>query len=296
MSYGFENNKFYIEFEACNRKIGTPREEFNTRAYTLFQNCNNPILAFSGGTDSQVTLLAFLDQGLDITCAFMHMPGYNDNELEQVKLCQKRYNFELIKIEINPALLKEEVLKISSNIDIPPNQILHSKFLSKLPEDITLIQSFNGPDPYVKDKKFYILESANSVEYTRLRAMHKLNIQPVYGFEKDSGILASILADNSVQGALHAWDYYNIKGLSYFKEEPISIINYWDLFIKPIFFGKHWKHDILFFPKYQGCEKIDYVINGPLNRYRENNMFIPWYDLLDFLENGSGIQRYYQRD
>lgn len=296
MSYGFEHDKFYIDFEACGRKVNSPREEFTIRARKLFNECKNPILAFSGGTDSQTTLLAFKDQSLDIPCAFMHMPGYNDNEYHNVIQCEKRYGIDLIIVRIDPYEIKNEVLELSQQIDIPPNQIIHSKFLSKLPQDCTLIQAFNGPDPYVKDNKFYLFESANSVEYTRLRAMQRLNIQPVYGFEKDSCVLASVMKDDAVQGALHAWDYFNIEGLTYLDEDPISVINYWDLFIKPTFYGKNWKHDIIHFPKYQGCEKIDYVINGPLNRYRENNMFIPWYDLVDFLENGSGTKRYWQRN
>jgi hypothetical protein len=226
----------------------------------------------------------------------MHMPGYNDNEYSNVLECKSRYGFELVTVQIDPLAIKDEVCAISNNIDIPPNQIIHSKFLSALPEDITLIQAFNGPDPYVKNNKFYLFETANSVEYTRLRAMDALNIQTVHGFEKDCCVLASVMKDSVVQGALHAWEYYNIEGLSYHNEEPIRIIDYWDIFIKPVFYGMHWKHDILHFPKYQGCEKIDYVINGPRNRYRENNMFIPWFDLLDFLENGTGTKRYWQRD
>lgn len=296
MSFGFENNKFYIDFESCTRRLNSPRNEFNLRAKNIIDNNKNPILAFSGGIDSQITFLSFKEQNIEIPCAFMHMPGFNDNEYNNVLECKKYYNFDLQVIEINPMQIKEEVCKISKKIDIPPNQIIHSKFLEKLPLDCTLIQAFNGPDLFVKNNKFYLFETANSVEYTRLRAMSILNSQPVIGFEKDSYILASVMKDSSVQGFMHAWDYYKIDGLSYLGEEPISIINYWDLFVKPIFFGTHWKNDIIYFPKYQGCEKIDYVINGPLNRYRENNMFIPWFELLDFLENGSGVQRFWQRD
>ena len=94
----------------------------------------------------------------------------------------------------------------------------------------------------------------------------------------------------------NAWDYYNISGLSFLDEEPISIINYWDLFIKPIFYGKYWGDDLIYFPKYQGCEKIDFIVNGMEHRYRENQIFVNIKEIINFLERGDGTKRYWQRN
>lgn len=296
MSYGFENNKFFIDLKPCTRSVGSVRKEFAERAKLISNNYTNLLLSFSGGLDSQATFLAFKEAGIDISCAFMHLPGYNDNEYKNVKTCIDKWNFDVTIVSIDPYKEKDYIIDTSNELQIPPNQILHSLFLNNLPADITLVEGFNGPDPYVHNGEHYILETANSVEYARLRACKTLcNDRTAVGFEKDEHLLLSILKEGTVTGFCNAWEYFKIEGLSYLNEEPISIINYWDLFIKPIFYGKNWDNDLLYFPKYQGCEKIDYIINGMEHRYRENQIFVPVNELINFLENGSNVKRYWQR-
>ncbi len=297
MSYGFIDNKFYIDLKPCSRSVGSVRQEFSERASFINNHYKNLILSFSGGIDSQATYLAFKDSGIDIPCAFLHMPTYNDNEYENVKKCVEKHNMDLIKIEIDPYREKDKILSESERLQIPPNQILHSIFLEKLPKKYTLVEGFNGPDPYVHEGKHYILETANSVEYARLRAYKQRNkARTVVAFEKDEHILLSILKDNILTSMCYSWEYYAIEGLSFLGEEPISVINYWDLFIKPIFYGKNWKNDLIYFPKYQGCEKIDFIINGMEHRYRENQIFLNVEDTIKFLENGKETKRYWQRN
>ena len=133
--------------------------------------------------------------------------------------------------------IKDQIIAESNRLQIPPNQILHTIFVNKLPKKYTLVEGFNGPDPYVHNGKHYLMESANSVEYARLRAYKTLcKARTVVGFEKDEYILLSILKDDILTSMCNSWNYYNIEGLSFLDEEPISVINYWDLFIKPIFY------------------------------------------------------------
>jgi len=298
MSYGFDDkNNFYIDVTPLARPVGSPRVEFAERANFILQTYNDCILSFSGGTDSQATYLAFKDVGVNIPCAFMRMKGYNDNEYENVQQCISKWNIDVTIVEIDPYKEKDTILAQSQEHKIPPNQILHSIFLEKISDKLTWIEGFNGPDPYVHNGKHYILESANSVEYARLRAYKKRNKRhTVVGFEKDEHLLASVLMEGTLTSVCNAWNYYNIPGLSYEGEEPISIINYWDLFIKPTFYGKNWSNDLLYFPKYQGCEKIDFIVNGMIHNYRENHMFIEIKDLLDHLVNGTKTKRYIQRN
>ncbi len=298
MSYGFDDkNNFYIDVNPLARTVGSPREEFAERANSILKTYDNCILSFSGGTDSQATYLAFKDAGKDIPCAFMRMKGYNDNEYQNVKACIDKWKINVTFVDLDPYKLKEKILKESNQYKIPPNQILHSIFLEQISDKLTWIEGFNGPDPYVHKGKHYILESANSVEYARLRAYKQRNKRhTVVGFEKDEHLLASILMEDTLTSVCNAWDYYNIPGLVYDGEEPISIINYWDLFIKPTFYGKNWGNDLLYFPKYQGCEKIDFIANGMIHNYRENHMFIEINELLDHLLNGTKIKRYVQRN
>jgi len=296
MSYGFEDGKFYIDLHPVTRPVGSVRQEFTERANFIKNNYNNLILSFSGGLDSQATLLAFQDAGIQIDCAFLHLPNYNDNELENVKACVDKFNIDVTIIKIDPYEVKDDIIATSEDLQIPPNQILHAFFLNKLPKNTTLVEGFNGPDPYVHNGKHYLLETANSVEYARLRAHKTLcNDRTAVGFEKDEHILLSVLQDGTVTAFCNAWDYYQMKGLSYLEEEPISVINYWDLFIKPIFYGKNWKDELIYVPKYQGCEKIDYIINGMEHRYRENQVFLNIEETINFLTNSTEPKRYWQR-
>lgn len=295
MSYGFDKDQFYVEYKPCARPVDSVRTEFARRAFSIAQN-KNVVLSYSGGTDSQASYLAFKDAGLNVDCAFLHMPGYNDNEYKNVLDQKAMHGFNLEIVVIDPYKEKTWILEQSNRLQIPPNQILHSLFLSKLPNNITFVEGFNGPDPYVHNNTHYILESANSVEYARLRAYDELcpNVN-VIGFEKEEHIYLSVLKEGTLTAFMDAWDYYKIPDLAYGDECPISVINYWDLFVKPIFYGKNWGSDITYNYKYQGCEKIDYIINGMEHRYRENQMFVPVNELIDFLENGSGVKRYWQR-
>ena len=296
MSFGFEENKFYIDVKPIGREVYTPIEEFKLRARSLANKHENIWLSFSGGSDSQITMLAFKEQNIPFKCAFMYLPKYNENEFAQVKALTKKHNLDLFVVPLDPYVLKDEILSKSKELDIPPNQILHSIFLGKLPKDITFIQCFNGPDFYVKDNTPYVLETANSVEYARLRAMQTLyNDRTVVGFEKDEAVQCSVLKDSTVQGILKAWNYYNIEGLSYLGEEPISVINYWDLFIKPAFIGKHWGDKVTYYPKYQGIEKVDFIIDGMEHKYRENQIFFDVYKLIDLIESDNPTKRFYQR-
>ena len=213
MSYGFENSKFYIDFVACTRSVESPRKEFAERASSIAKNNKNLILSFSGGIDSQATFLAFKDAGINIPCAFMHMPGYNDNEHTNVLKCVQEWNIDIHTIVIDPYEIKDNILEESERLQIPPNQILHAYFVNQLPKKYTLVEGFNGPDPFVYNGNHYILESANSVEYARLRAYKTLcKARTVVGFEKDEYILLSILKDRILTSMCNAWDYYNIKG------------------------------------------------------------------------------------
>ncbi len=297
MSYGFQEDKFFIDFNSCTRSVDLPRSEFAERARTIHKKYSNLILSFSGGIDSQATFLAFKDANINIPCAFMHLPGYNDNEYENTLLCVKKWNIDLHVIKIDPYEVKDQIIAESNRLQIPPNQILHTIFVNKLPKKYTLVEGFNGPDPYVHNGKHYLMESANSVEYARLRAYKTLcKARTVVGFEKDEYILLSILKDDILTSMCNSWNYYNIKGLSFLDEDPISVINYWDLFIKPIFYGRHWGNDLVYVPKYQGCEKIDFIVNGMEHRYKDNQIFINIEEIVDFLENGKGTKRYWQRN
>lgn len=286
INFGYENQKFYVEYYPTRREIGNFRQEFEKRAVELYENFPGLLLGLSSGIDSQAVLHSFFKQGINIDCAFLYHPGFNDIEYHQLKILEKKYNIKTNIIDIDPIKSKEEILYLHETLNLPPNQIMHRKFLSLLPEDANFIQGFPGPDFYYHNDKWYWLETANSWDVSRLRALLTLERKGnIIGFERTSEILLSLLTDDIVKSYLYSFQYIEGNKTVLENGEKISFPYHWDLYIKPFFYGKLWKDELVYFPKYQGPENIDYIINGPKNQYRKNLVAIPYEYLVEFLKS-----------
>jgi len=286
INFGFEQDKFYVYYESCNRPVGNLRQEFETRARNLSIHSKKLLLCLSSGLDSQSVLHSFYSQGIKIDCAFLYQPGFNEVEYTNIKFLEKKYNFTTNIIEINPEQIKHQVLELHKSLDLPPNQILHKLFLEKLPKDLDILQGVHGPDFYRHENKWYLFESANSLEISRLRALQTVErTGKIIGFERTSEIMLSLLDDDILKSFLHSYDYIKNNRLIYDNGDNIPNIDYWDLYLKPFYYGKYWKDELEYFPKYQGCENIDYIINGPKNQYEKNRVFISYEKLLKILKS-----------
>lgn len=73
MIYGFENEKFYIDFFPV-------REESDHRALEIANIGSKFIISFSGGLDSQAVLHSFYKYDIAVETAFLYLPTYNDQE------------------------------------------------------------------------------------------------------------------------------------------------------------------------------------------------------------------------
>lgn len=296
INFGFDKEKFFVEYGPASRPVGNFRQEFERRAVDLYERFPNLLLGLSSGIDSQAVLHSFYFQGMDIECAFLYHPGFNDTEYQQLKIIEKKYNIKSNIVEIDPIKNKDEIVDLHQKLQLPLNQIIHRKFLSMLPEDKNFIQGFPGPDFYLKNNKWYWLETANSWDISRLRSLLTLErTGNIIGFERTSEILLSLLTDETVKSYLYSFEYIKQNGLALKDGSAISFSYHWDLYIKPFFYGRLWKDELEYFPKYQGCENIDYIINGPKNQYLKNLVAIPYNDLIDFLKStDSEKRRFYE--
>ena len=146
MIYGFEDGKFYVEYQGCYWPVGNMRQESDQRARDVVDQGGKFMLGFSGGLDSQSVLQSFRDIGAPIETAFLYLPGYNDNEYEQVKFLDKKYQMKTHVIDMDPMSVKDEVIRISNELDIPgKNNILQSMFLDMLPDDYNFVQMVHDP-------------------------------------------------------------------------------------------------------------------------------------------------------
>lgn len=282
INFGFDDEKFYVNYYPCDRKVENLRKEFEARARDLTSYSSNLVLGLSSGLDSQSVLHSFYSQDLKIECAFLYHPGFNDNEFLNIKILEKKYNFKCLIVDIDPIKVKDDVMDLHKQLGFPPNQILHRMFLEKLPGDADILQGIHGPDFLNHEGKWYVFETANSFEISRLRSFMSLERSgKVIGWERTPEIMFSLLDDDIVKSFLHAYSYIRNNQLIYKDGTDIPLMDYWDLYIKPFFYGKYWKDELEYFPKYQGCEEIDYVMNGPKHDFNKNFCVVSYDRLLN---------------
>lgn len=295
MIFGITSNRFWIDFPSCSRDALDIRQESEIRAKELWNSGKKLLLGLSTGLDSQIVLHSFYSQGFNVDCAFLYNT-FNDTELKQLRILERKYNFKATIIEVDPIKNKEKFMELSEEIGIPPNQILQREFLSKLPTDVDFIQGLEGPNFTKVNGKFFFFESYNSFEKCRLRGFSTLQREgSVISWERTPEFILSILKDEYVQSFLTSFEYTIHNQLFYENNEKIRFQDRWDLYIKPMMYSKYWGKELEYFPKYQGPEGIDYIINGPKHQYYKNASMIPLDELINHLESKNNkIQRFWE--
>lgn len=299
MKLSFINNIFSVTLTGSDRPIGNLREECEYKARNLYQENNKIMLGLSGGLDCQVVLHSFVTQNIPIKCAFLYLKDCNNFELNNVHILQKKYNLDLTVIELNPDDLKDQVMEEYTTTGIPPYQLMHKHFLTLLPEDYTFIQGLDGPDLVKRkiDGKWYVLQTANSFVNSRVRGMEMLSrTGKIVSWEKSSELLYSILTDDVITSYMYAHNNIVNNGLSYINDKAIPLIDHFDLYIKPIMYGKYWKDELEYFSKYQGPEELPWIMNQKWHHYDQNVLFMPYDEVIEILRTPGKEKTYYQRE
>jgi hypothetical protein len=298
---GFEDGKFYIDFESCSRPVGNMREEADRRAVELYSSSQNLLLGLSGGLDSQGVLHSFMSQGIPLETVFFYSPGYNDNELENVRFLDKKYGITTQVVDLDPVALRPEIEELTEKYDFPlKNNALQMKFLEQVPKHYDFIQMCLDPFIYINpaSRKFYYYQGYYLTMMSRLRCFSHLNRTGkniMYGWTPE--FLTSVITDDIYLGALRAATYFDGNGVKIPLKSPRTL-DRWDMYIKPILYGKYWGEELEYFPKYAGFEKLEWILVEP--RYKayyvkKHAMAIPYFEFVDFLKLGTGkVKRYYE--
>lgn len=300
MIYGIDNDKFFIELRSINRKVGNLRQESEKRAIELAEKYpNNLVLSNSGGLDSQSVIHSFITQGIPLKTAFLYLPGYNDNEFEQVKILDKKYNLKTHIVDLDPIACKKEIIELSEKLDISAkNNILQMKFLSLLPDDWNFLQVVHDPFVYVYPEynKFGYMEGYYLPDISRLRAFESLNRKGVsISFRNTEEFLLSIIGDEIFKAALTSARYFDGNNLTHPNKElkKLKTVDRYDFYIKPLLYGKYWGDELIYFPKFAGFENIQYLFGN--EKFREKAVIIPYDELIAFLKQKEPeIKRFYQ--
>lgn len=294
MKLGFENNKFYVEYTNPRRPIGNMRQELNLMVKEISDNSkDNLLLSLSSGLDSQIILHSLHEQQLPYQCAFLYHPGYNDSEYENLKLLENKYGFKTMIIDIDPNKVKDEILEQAYAENQLPNNFMHKKFISFLPDDLDVLIGIEGPDIVLsRDKKRkFIMQAYGGFENTKLRTLRSTNrrgkVLTVDRDENSDAFLASILNDTIVRGYVNSLRYVEDNDIYNSKGNRVPIIWNWNIYIKPIIMGRYWGEELEFFPKSMGVEKIDWIMDCPIKLDYDNNVaFIGYRELREFLLHG----------
>lgn len=300
MIYGFDENKnWWIEYDSCRWKPGNMREESDRRAVEIGETSQKIMLSLSGGVDSQSMLLSFQQMGVPVECAFLYLPGFNDHELKNLRLVEDKYQIKAHIIDIDVFKIKDELEAEAEKYDIQINSILQKKFLSLLPEDYDFVQMVH--DPYVhlhnKTNEPYWFQGYNSFETVRWRAFELVDRKGKFIFYGDtSEFLCSILDEEILWSCIHSWEYFKGNGLTKgpgFPHVYLNTTDRWDYYIKPLIYGKYWKDELLYFPKWAGFENIPFFLTEL--KIREHALITPLKPFINFLKSCSGTKkRFYQ--
>lgn len=298
MNSGFdEDGKFYIELRSRTRAVGNMREESDRRARDLVEQYGgNFLLGFSGGLDSQSVLHSFITQGIPLETAFLHCPGHNDHELEQVRFLDGKYGIKTGVVIIDPEAAKDEIMALSEELDVPTrNNILQMLFLSRLPADKNFIQMVHDPFVYVYEnyEKFSYIQGYYLPEITRGRAFASLarsGANIFYGNTEE--FLLSIIGDPIFRAALASAKYFDGNGLGH-PQKYLRTVDRWDYYIKPLIYGRYWGRELTYFPKWAGNETLDFLNTN--HKFRQRAVEIPYGELMAFLRKPGGeTRRFYE--
>lgn len=263
MLLGFDqNNNFYVDYVSCTRKPGTLREEADSRAREIYANNKKVMLCLSSGLDSQIALHSFMSQGIPLECTFLRMGGYNDNELENVKILEKKYGFKAHIIDMDPNSFRDEIEDLKIKLDAHANHCIQYKFVSMLPKDYDVIQVLHDPWIYTNKNlgKHYLFHGYYDPEIARYRVLKSIErTGEIHMFGDSSEFFLSCISDDLFKYFFNSWIYYDGNGLQQYGKKLADVLRY-EYYVKPMLYSKHWGNELSYFPKFSGYENIEWLM------------------------------------
>ena len=304
MKFGIDdNNKFYVEFTSCPRPVGNMREELDLACQRIASE-GKIMISLSSGLDSQVILHSFATQGLPYECAFMHHPGFNDNELDNIRVLEKKYGFTANVVTIDAMAVKDEVEALALETGVPVQHHVSKMFFDQLPEEYNIVEGIENPDLYMENGQWMMMESWNAIDLmaTRFHRAHyrKDRVIHIDRRSEHDELAISMMMDDIAQAYRYSFPFIKNNGLldPATGKPPLMVIWGWTHYIKPIMFGKYWRDELIYFPKFAVQQQIEYQVNPVVRHdYLSKAVFMNFNEVVELLTDyGSGrTQRFTQR-
>jgi hypothetical protein len=283
---------FFIRHHAPRREFTDLRTEFNIDARTINETYGKVYIAFSSGIDSQIIARCFIDQKLDAEYVFLHVPGCNDLELQHVEECEKFFNIKVTRYAIDLEAHKEEWLARCKNELVPSMHQYQFEWLcEQLPESYPVVTQ-GAMEPYVvgtnsRNVSIY----RNKFEDMRQRFAFMEKHRTILDFPFSPEAIASYYTDSALKGFASSIQSFIENDLQ--KDgKSVSQSQLWNYYAKPIVKGQYFK-DIIWYGKLTGYEIYpDWFMSN--YDVKETRVAIPYWDLVDFLENNQNCHKDYK--
>ena len=293
VEYLLEGSKCVVRYQAPGRNFLDFRTEVNNDALKIKNTYDQVYVLFSSGVDSQVIARSFVDMGVDAEYIFLNPVGRCDVELAHIHECEKFFGFKVRIIDINLQDYKSEWVA-RSKIEYPFS-MFHYPFE-------WLSQQLEGNFPIItqgaNDPQFMGTDSKNVSIYCnyfetmqqRFRMMGKY--RKIIDFPFSPEAIASYYTDDVVKAFCSAFQYYSENKLSVLDGSIVNPSHYWNYYGKGIMKAKHFKDDIIWYGKLSGYETYPgwFVDACHIN---ETKVSVPYWDLVNFLENNRSTYKDY---
>jgi hypothetical protein len=298
MTWGFVNNKFYIDVKSCSRPIGSYRQEIESRARELSNN--KLMLCLSSGMDSQIVLHTFKSLDIPFECAFLRTDGFNETEFQNLKRLEQKYGIKAEIVNINPDSHKEEIEHLAIELDVHPNHALQYLFAKKLPLDCDIVQSLATPWVVNWKDNLYMYSGYYDPEKSRYRAISKIpnRTGEFINFDDTSEIALSYINDDLFKYFIQSWDYYEnnliMPNRIDFTYKSMPQVYRYDFYVKPLFIAKNWGDELIYFPKIAGYENISWINSiEDKSAYDRHHIIMPIQELIDHYQSQTtAVKRY----
>lgn len=251
----------------------------------------NPMIGVSGGLDSQILIHSLASQSIPFEAATLYMPGYNDGDLENLKVLEQKYNFKLTIIEIDiHNKVGHEILSEYYETGVLPEYILYRLFVSKLPSDCNFVQGLSAPivlkrNVGGKQKLFYV-DSHNHPHRELNRTLAALPREgSIINLNEEPRYVSSILHDKFYSAMMYSCDYLRGNRVQKNKAE-LADAELYHYFVRPILYANYW--DNLLY-----STKIDFLgnIDWPHEKYNytNNTCYVDYMIYKKFLEKDNAV-------
>ena len=292
MRYGFENNQFYVELDSCRYQPSDYRTELGRALQTIYKKNPKIAISMSGGIDSQILAVTLKEHSIPFESYFFYMPGHNDNERDNLQHIEKKFGIKVHILTANPLDIRKEIDRVAFELDVHPNHSLHRYFFAQIPEDYEILQqAVWTPDICTDGATMYLYYSYHGAHIAKQRAVESLGRSGGYhNFNELPELFLSYLNDPISRAFITSWPYFKHNGLQR-KGSPVSLDWAFDYYVKPLMYANLWPDELIFFPKYQGIEKLTFWHKLYA---KEKVVTIAYFDYIKFLEHKFQTKRFYQ--